>query len=234
MLTSRPGFTQRHRAAHHADTRARTWLPAGKGPGEQGLPPCPCLSLPCLCCLCHGPVDSRSTSLGRTMEAPVPPQGHAGCLSCRREPPHPDSCLPTGVLESRSRSKGQHQEATCSGRARPAATQQGGVLCGRGPGTHRGPSSTLPGFLWLGRGHTRPPCLVTKAPLQLSRAPTADSQAAPTPPGTSSASYSGLTRSSSVGPFKTQLVGAVLLYANFPELTWCPCGLPVVKDYVEA
>lgn len=151
-------------------------------------------------------------------------------------PPHPDSCLPTGVLESRSRSKGQHQEATCSGRARPAATQQGGVLCGRGPGTHRGPSSiqASPGLsLAGGGGHTRPPCLVTKAPLQLSRAPLRRAR----PPHSTwniLSLHSGLTRSSSVGSIQDPARGAVLLYASFPELTWCPCGLPGVKDCVEA
>lgn len=197
--------------------------PAGKGPGEQGLLSLP-LSVSALSLLSLSQTCGQPLHQGLEEPRKVPKSTQA---DVRRvcptggTPPHPDSCLPTGVLESRSRSKGQRQEATCSGRARPAATQQGGVLCGRGPGTHSGPSSiqALPGLsLAGGRGHTRPPRLVTKAPLQLSRPPL---QRARPPHSTWNilSLHRGLTRSSSVGSIQDPARGAILLYASFPELT---------------
>lgn len=104
-------------------------------------------------------------------------------------PPRPDGCSPIGVPESGSQSKGQRKEATCSARARSAAAQQGGGLCGSAPGTHSGPagapssagggrlalpphappssSQASPGLSLAagGGGHTIPPRLVSSQAL---------------------------------------------------------------------
>lgn len=192
MLTSRPGLhaaTEPHTTRTHA---ARTWPRQGRGLESKGCCLCPCLSLPCLCCLCHGPVDSRSTRAQKNQgKYRSPPRPTCG-VSVLQAGHHP---IQTAAYQQGSLS--QEAGAKVSTRRPPAQAEPGRQppsreeFCAEGapePTEAHPPFTHCRGFLWLGAGGTPDLPALSPKPRSSCPEPHCGQPGRPTPPGTSSAS----------------------------------------------